>query len=136
MYSQWFYVSRSNVESIADVQSIIRVARSRNAACGVTGLLVYSGEHFAQMLEGPAEAVAPIVAAIRADPRHRILWERPLAAIDHRWFGDWSMGYIYHDGLDTMLQSIDARGGLPRLDEIVPALLRDLVVNKRSRTGG
>ena len=136
MYSQWFYVSRANVEGIADVQSIIRVARGRNAACGVTGLLVYSGEHFAQVIEGPADAIAPIMASIRADPRHQILWERPLTETPHRWFGDWSMGYVYNDSLDTMLKSIDANGGLPRLDELVPAPIRDLVVNKRSRTGG
>lgn len=136
MLSQWFYVSRANVESIADVQDIVRVSRSRNAAGGVTGLLVYSGEHFAQVLEGPADALAAIIASIRADPRHQILWERPLAEVHHRWFGDWSMGYMYNDGLDTMLASIDASGGLPRLDELVPALLRDLVVNKRSRTSG
>ena len=131
---QWFYVSSANVESVAEVQRIIRVSRDRNAAHSVTGLLVYSGDHFAQVIEGPPGALDTIIASIRRDARHQIIWERLLTDIRDRWFGDWSMGYIYNDSLETLLRRVDQDGGLPALDELVPTLLRHLVVNARSRT--
>lgn len=116
------------------MQRIVRVSRDRNASLDVTGLLVYSGEHFAQVLEGPGASLDSLIASIRADARHHILWERPPTATDDRWFGDWSMGYIYNHSIDELLKGFDERDGLPALDELVPALLRDIVVNERSRT--
>lgn len=134
MLFQWFYISRANAVSIADVQSMVRASRSHNAEHDITGLFVYSGDYFAQVIEGRDESVGPSIASIRSDVRHQILWERPLVAIGHRWFGDWSLGYIYTDVLDNCVRRIEDDRGLPSLDVLVPALLRDLVTNKRSRT--
>lgn len=135
MLQQWFYVSRSAVESTAEVQQIVRVSRIRNGEHGVTGLLVYSGEHFAQVIEGQAEDLAPIIDSIRRDPRHQIVWERPLTSSDDRWFGDWSMGYLYNDSIEDVLRGLDTEQGVPGLDELIPRMLGDLLVNERSRTG-
>jgi hypothetical protein len=52
------------------VEAITRVARSRNAALALTGALISTDEHFAQVLEGPASAVDAVMASIFRDPRH------------------------------------------------------------------
>lgn len=72
---------------------ILRTARDNNEALGVTGLLLYKGRHFMQILEGDAEAVRNLFATIADDPRHEdvvVLYED---ATDVRDFGAWSMAF-------------------------------------------
>jgi hypothetical protein len=72
---------------------VLRASRQNNARVGVTGMLLYTGGSFFQVLEGPAEAVDRAFATIAADERHQravmIIRER----IPRRAFGEWSMGY-------------------------------------------
>lgn len=68
-------------------------ARSLNGAREITGMLLYRGERFIQVLEGPAHIVQRLARTIGRDPRHRdmrILVEEPIPA---RRFADWTMGY-------------------------------------------
>lgn len=71
---------------------LLRVARQKNAAAGVTGMLLYLNGSFFQVIEGPAPVVDALVGRISADPRHtkvRVLLQEPVA---ERTFGAWSMG--------------------------------------------
>lgn len=52
------------------VGQIATRARARNAAAGITGLLVFDGMRFCQHFEGPPEPVRSLVARLAADPRH------------------------------------------------------------------
>jgi hypothetical protein len=88
------YISTSRtLTSPLELGRILRVSRSRNAAVGITGLLVAGGHRFLQVLEGPAGAVLQTFARIREDPRHYaavVLVDQP---ITERNFAKWSMGY-------------------------------------------
>lgn len=79
--------------SAADLRDILKTARARNAAVGVTGVLVYDDGSFLQVLEGPEMAVTALVERIKADPRHdhfRLLSRKDIQA---REFGEWSMAF-------------------------------------------
>lgn len=72
---------------------LLTQSRALNAARELTGMLLYRGERFIQVLEGPAEVVRRLARTIERDPRHhsmRILLEAPL---EERRFADWTMGY-------------------------------------------
>jgi hypothetical protein len=45
-------------------------AIARNTALGITGLLIVSPDHFAQLLEGPRLAVEAVMTSIKTDRRH------------------------------------------------------------------
>ena len=71
MIYRLLYVSTATASLCGeDLNSILRTAQSRNAANGVTGLLVFTGAQFMQLLEGPRDAVQAIFEAICADSRH------------------------------------------------------------------
>lgn len=90
------YVSRSNLEPAISqdvVADIVSLARRRNERRGLTGGLIFTGRHFAQILEGPGETLDGMLAAIADDGRHgsmRLIHRRPVAS---RFFFDWSMAY-------------------------------------------
>ena len=76
----------------AVLEDILAKSRTNNAACGVTGVLLYSEGGFMQVLEGEDAAVAQTYARIRVDKRHwnaMVLLDRAAP----RAFGDWSMGF-------------------------------------------
>ena len=78
-----------------DLAAIGEVARTRNPATGVTGVLLCDrtteGPRFVQVLEGPRERVHALLGRIRSDRRHtdlRMLLDVPAP---RRAFPDWSM---------------------------------------------
>lgn len=90
------YVSKSLVPQDGaqrQVDAIVGSARARNAALGVTGVLIFTEARFAQVLEGPAEAVETLMERIRADPRHEQVTIVSDGPLERRRFPGWSMGY-------------------------------------------
>lgn len=53
------------------VKDIFQVSRARNPVLGVTGVLLFDGERFCQLLEGPTATLDPLLAQIERDARHR-----------------------------------------------------------------
>jgi len=90
------YVSRSLLPADTErdeVAAILATARARNRSLGVTGALMFTRDNFAQLLEGPREAIDELMAGIQQDPRHahvRILREERNVV---RRFGGWEMAY-------------------------------------------
>jgi hypothetical protein len=75
------------------IHDILVSARANNAREQVTGALLYSINCFAQILEGPEEAVERIFARLEHDSRHHdivVLMKKP---ITERRFPDWSMAF-------------------------------------------
>lgn len=72
MLSTLIYRSRA-VDSMnaEDLSGLLLPARQRNAALQVTGILLFDGIHFVQLLEGPDESVARLFNAIRRDEAHK-----------------------------------------------------------------
>ncbi|MDD7945647.1 BLUF domain-containing protein [Microbacterium sp. NE2HP2] len=76
-----------------DLAALLAQSRASNAARDLTGMLLYRGGRFVQVLEGPEPAVRDLLTTIRQDSRHsdmRVLIEQPIA---HREFREWTMGY-------------------------------------------
>ena len=77
----------------SDLPPLLEHARSHNATHDLTGMLLYVGGSFFQVLEGAAEVVETLLGSIRRDPRHSrftLIINEPIAARD---FSDWSMGF-------------------------------------------
>ncbi|MBZ7309075.1 diguanylate phosphodiesterase [Klebsiella oxytoca] len=66
-------IYRSHVRSGTSYHSIIEMVKSaneRNIQIGVTGILLFNGIHFFQLLEGQEESVKKIFSSIICDGRH------------------------------------------------------------------
>lgn len=90
------YVSRSTLSPEAApgaVQALVATSRARNPCAGLTGALLFTGEHFAQVLEGPPAAVDDLMARVARDPRHTEIITVARKRITVRRFGNWSMAY-------------------------------------------
>ena len=77
-----------------DLNAIHRTARELNAIDGITGLLVFNGTHFLQIVEGAEQAIDELVERLRRDRRHTGLEVRDERKIDGRSFPDWSMELV------------------------------------------
>ena len=75
------------------LKALLARCRSRNAAAGVTGLLLYRDGVFMQVLEGEEEAVRALYRRIAHDPRHHDVTNIWVAHAPQRRFPDWSMGF-------------------------------------------
>ena len=106
------YTSLASLDLTDDqLSDIHRSARDLNAIDGITGLLVFNGTHFLQVIEGSANAIDDLVERLRRDPRHSGLEVRDERAIDDRSFPDWSMELVrvnsgYFEAKDTISERI------------------------------
>lgn len=92
-----FYVSEKTPAALADpghAVAIVSVAKARNPPLAVTGALMSAGRYFAQVLEGPDEAVDALMASIRKDDRHHRIIVLREGALDRRVFSDWGLAYL------------------------------------------
>jgi hypothetical protein len=89
------YTSLARLDlTAADIASIHETARHLNALDGITGLLVFNGSRFLQVIEGAEEAIDNLVARLRRDARHSGLEVRDERLVSERSFPDWSMELV------------------------------------------
>jgi hypothetical protein len=69
-------------------------ARDFNAIDGITGLLIFDGIHFLQMVEGPPVAIDDLLERLRRDQRHSGLEVRDEHYAEERLFSGWSMELV------------------------------------------
>jgi hypothetical protein len=82
---------------------LLAVSRRNNSKLNVTGLLLYKGGTFMQVLEGEEHDVATVHGRILLDPRHHQILTLLTGPQTARQFGDWSMGFRDLDaGLDDV----------------------------------
>lgn len=89
--------SATRLPDAREVADLAAEAGRRNAAAGVTGMLLYMEGMFFQLLEGEPDAVAAIYARIAADRRHAGLIVMLDEETDRRLCPDWSMGHRFID---------------------------------------
>lgn len=77
-----------------DLDRIHHSAINLNALDGITGLLVYNGTHFLQIVEGTPDAIDDLLERLRRDPRHNDLNVRDEAIVTSASFPDWSMNLV------------------------------------------
>jgi hypothetical protein len=108
-------------------------AAAKNAGLEVTGVLMASGGLFYQVIEGPAEAVDGIFAAIAGDERHTdVLVLDVEDGVTSRLFPDWSMKTVDLDAashlrlmpLKFMMQAVYEQRQL--VDKMIWAIERTL----------
>jgi hypothetical protein len=89
--------------SDGELLDVLRIARQRNLAYGVTGMLLYRDGDFMQLLEGEEPAVRDVYGVIAGDTRHRNLVVLLEEFADDRLFADWSMGFhrLPPDSMDS-----------------------------------
>ena len=105
------YISRRLVpvpDVAGAIDSIVELSVARNLALNVTGALIATESRFAQVLEGPADAITDLMASIRRDPRHTEIAVRFDEAIEMRRFAGWAMAYRGNAGFVSRLVDADA----------------------------
>ena len=76
-----------------DCDDILVAARERNALSGLTGFLHAEDGIFVQWLEGPRDALLPVVGSILEDRRHRDVTIFSRGQIELRQFPSCTMGF-------------------------------------------
>ena len=122
------YVSRARPDlTDDDVYKIYRYAMTSNALQGITGLLVYDGTTFLQIVEGGEEALLALFVRLRRDDRHQkvvIVDDRDIGV---RSFGTWSMHLLRVDRAHmTGVASADELMG-PGVQPEIRAMLSSMI---------
>jgi hypothetical protein len=108
------YTSLASLDLKArDLEDIHRSAVELNALDGITGMLVFNGTHFLQIVEGGETAIDDLLARLRRDRRHSGVEVRDERRIAARCFPDWSMELVrvsasYFEARDTIRDRIPA----------------------------
>lgn len=107
------YVSRVQRRlSEVDIQELWGVALVANRRLDLSGVLVYTGQHFFQVIEGAPHAVEELMQAIRVDARHadlRVLCDEltPL-----RRFAQWHSAVVSYPEVVDELRNAHAAPGI------------------------
>ena len=72
----------------ADIE---RVSLRNNSRAGLSGLLLFDGVRFLQVIEGQPDIVDMTFRRIAADPRHRAIVMLKDAEVERASFGGWAM---------------------------------------------
>ena len=81
----------------AGLERLLTLSRRNNQRDGVTGALLFSQSCFAQVLEGPVDAVSTVFERIQCDERHDDIVVILRETAPARGFPDWSMAYAGED---------------------------------------
>lgn len=76
-----------------EIAALVEQAQANNVRDELTGALIYNGQNFMQLLEGPVARVEARLARIRADRRHNGMIEIRRRRIAARAFAAFSMLY-------------------------------------------
>lgn len=77
-----------------DLVELLKIARERNSAADISGMLLYHRKSFLQVLEGQQESVDSLYSKIQKDPRHTKCLLISRREIQSREFENWSMGFV------------------------------------------
>lgn len=125
MIKQCVYISTALGLSREEVDAILSACARNNAEQQITGLLLYNGRNFLQLLEGEEGALDDLMTAIEADPRHAGVLVMHKGEVAKRDCPDWAMKRI------SISEAIEVRQ--QRLEEDLPVsvdpAIRELVLN-------
>lgn len=101
----------------SDLERLHSHAIESNRRDAITGVLLFNGTHFLQLIEGRPEAVEHLMDRIRRDRRHVAVEVEHDGASDQRFFPDWALGLVHVRGSNVAASSLTADGlpdGLPQ----------------------
>ena len=96
--------------SPASFGKIIAPARTNNESNHVSGMLVYTGAHFLEIVEGDERDLDALWARVESDGRHDGLQRHAYEPCDGRWFAGWKVGYADDGDVGAQLQTLRAPG--------------------------
>jgi len=106
------WVSRLAPQShLSVVRDIWQTSRQRNATLGLTGTVVFDGERFCELLEGPVLEISSVYRDVEADPRHTGLRVLHISsATSTRLQTQWRSGYCDASLLDPFFNEDGVQG--------------------------
>lgn len=111
------YVSCRRLEPLLranDISDILTTSRIRNVEREVTGALIVTILHFAQILEGPEDALTELLGLIQRDHRHFDVRVVSSKTVVRRDFVKWSLAHAGESSLAAGL--VEAAIKSPNLD--------------------
>lgn len=109
MLREIVYISTAKGIDAAEIEEILGSCARNNVERNVTGILLYNGRNFMQLLEGDVADLSWVMNRIENDPRHDGLSVLDDIAIPERACPDWSMRHIrLVDELADRRASLDA----------------------------
>lgn len=92
---QLVYISKaSEMFSQKELNDILNAAKKNNSHQNITGILMYDGGRFIQILEGDKEHISSLFDKIALDKRHTHIRLLYLEKTDQRLFPNWSMNML------------------------------------------
>ena len=80
---------------LVDLERILESSVKNNKPRGITGMLLYFGGGFLQVLEGEETEINAMYRKIESDPRHQGIVVIERTPVEMRSFPSWSMGFKY-----------------------------------------
>jgi hypothetical protein len=123
--SQYLYISTAPTLPREEVDAILATSARNNPARGITGLLLFNGRNFLQLLEGEEGEVNALMETIFADPRHSGVSVLERRGIQERACPDWAMKRV------LIAESIASRREMleAELPEGLDPEVRKMIVN-------
>jgi hypothetical protein len=123
--SQYLYISTAPTLSRDEVDAILATSARNNPARAITGLLLYNGRNFLQLIEGEEEELVGLMLKITEDPRHSGITLLDRRAIDERSCPGWAMKRV------LIAESIASRREMLERDlpEGIAPEVRKMIVN-------
>lgn len=101
-----------------DIHQLVAHSQQRNAADNISGLMLYNGSNFLQLIEGEATLLDACFARIARDPRHSGVVTLRNEASMVREFPAWAMRYsLVQQPVETTLASV-REAGAPSADTL------------------
>ena len=110
LYELLYLSELSPTTSASTIAEIVVQARIHNKANGITGLLLFDGEHFIQSLEGERDDVLALMSRIERDNRHLNITLLHQEFVEARQFLNFSMGYWYVEDESSIVKLRGLRG--------------------------
>ncbi|MCK0129748.1 BLUF domain-containing protein [Erythrobacter sp. F6033] len=125
MLSQYLYISTAPSLSREEVDSILASSARNNPARGVTGLLLYNGRNFLQLLEGGEAELVDLMVRITHDPRHTGVSMLEHRKVEQRACSDWAMKRIMiSESVENRREALDTD-----LPENLDTQIRKIIMN-------
>lgn len=88
------YISKATEDfSDQELMKILEASRTNNPKDDITGMLLYAGGKFMQIIEGDEAQLDRLVTRIKQDPRHHHFYTLEKTLSTRRHFEEWSMSF-------------------------------------------
>jgi hypothetical protein len=127
------YVSVADPTLVSDdIYALVGHSQERNRADGLSGIMLYNGTNFLQLIEGEAAALDACFARIQRDPRHSGVVQLRNDPATVREFPEWAMRYSLVDQPVEQTLAAVREAGAPRA-ETLERIAAFVSLNRRGR---